>query len=270
MTRHIGGRMHRSRYADFYTILMTIDTQTLDPKRDPMGAAILDYLTTGRAKTLTVMSSMFDDDEMPVDYLFRTTDSMPPLELKALEMTRGTTLDVGAGAGCHALALQQRGVTVKAIDVSPLRGDPMRRRGIADVECINLFDPRLGGGFDTILMLINGTGIAGKMSGLGGLLRRVASLLAPGGQILIDSSDLSYVYQDEDGGMDIDLYGKYYGEVDYQMRYDRVEGLPFDWLYVDYPLLSAAAREAGIDCRLVAEGDHYDYLAQLSLERTNP
>ena len=119
-------------------------------------------------------------------------------------------------------------------------------------------------------MLMNGTGIAGKMSGLGGLLRRVASLLAPGGQILIDSSDLSYVYQDEDGGMDIDLSGKYYGEVDYQMRYDRVEGLPFDWLYVDYPLLSAAAREAELDCRLVAEGDHYDYLAQLSLERTNP
>lgn len=150
----------------FYTILMTIDTRTLDPKRDPMGAAILDYLTTGRAKTLTVMSSMFDDDEMPVDYLFRTTDSMPPLELKALEMTRGTTLDVGAGAGCHALALQQRGVSVKAIDVSPLSYDAMRRRGIADVECINLFDPRLSGGFDTILMLMNGTGIAGKMSGL--------------------------------------------------------------------------------------------------------
>ena len=129
MTRHIGGRVHRSRYADFYTTLMTIDTQTLDPKRDPMGAAILDYLTTGRAKTLTVMSSMFDDDEMPVDYLFRTTDSMPPLELKALEMTRGTTLDVGAGAGCHALALQQRGVSVKAIDVSPLSCEAMRRRG---------------------------------------------------------------------------------------------------------------------------------------------
>ena len=161
-------------------------------------------------------------------------------------------------------------MSVKAIDVSPLSCEAMRRRGIADVECINLFDPRLGGGFDTILMLMNGTGIAGKMSGLGGLLRRVASLLAPGGQILIDSSDLSYVYQDEDGGMDIDLSGKYYGEVDYQMRYDRVEGLPFDWLYVDYPLLSAAAREAGLDCRLVAEGDHYDYLAQLSLERTNP
>ena len=146
----------------------------------------------------------------------------------------------------------ERGVSVKAIDVSPLSCEAMRRRGIADVECINLFDPRLGGGFDTILMLMNGTGIAGKMSGLGGLLRRVASLLAPGGQILIDSSDLSYVYQDEDGGMDIDLSGKYYGEVDYQMRYDRVEGLPFDWLYVDYPLLSAAARVGG--ARLSARG----------------
>lgn len=250
----------------FYIIQMTIDTHTLDPKHDPMGAAILDYLATGRAKTLTVMSSMFDDDEMPVDYLFRTTDSMPPLERTALEMTRGWTLDVGAGAGCHALALQHDGVNVKAIDVSPLSCEAMRQRGIADVECINLFDPRLSGGFDTILMLMNGTGIAGRMSGLGGLLRRVAGLLAPGGQILIDSSDLSYVYQDEDGGMDIDLSGKYYGEVDYQMRYGSIEGEAFDWLYVDFPLLSTIALEAGLDCQLVAEGDHYDYLAQLTLK----
>ena len=104
MTRHIGGRVHRSRYADFYTILMTIDTQTLDPKRDPMGAAILDYLTTGRAKTLAVMSSMFEDDEMPVAHLFRSFDQMPRLEQKALETARGRVLDIGAGAGCHARA----------------------------------------------------------------------------------------------------------------------------------------------------------------------
>ena len=235
-----------------------------------MGAAIMDFLQKGKAGQLRVLSSMFDADEMPVKHLFRKSKDMPMLERKALEMAHGRILDVGAGAGCHALELQNEGKTVKAIDISPLSCEAMRLRGVAHVACVNLFAPALTAGYDTILMLMNGTGIAGKMSGLGGLLRRVASLLAPGGQILIDSSDLSYVYQDEDGGMDIDLSGKYYGEVDYQMRYDRVEGLPFDWLYVDYPLLSAAAREAGLDCRLVAEGDHYDYLAQLSLERTNP
>lgn len=228
-----------------------------------MGAAILEYQTSGKASRLRVFSSMFEEDEMPVKHLFRTFDAMPPLEQQALNMAQGRVLDVGAGAGCHALALQQRGLSVKAIDISPLSCEAMRLRGIKDVECINLFDKHLEGGYDTIMLLMNGTGIAGKVTNLPILFDRLKSLLTPNGQILIDSSDIKYIYQNEDGSFDIDLNAPYYGEVDYQMVYKDTKGEPFDWLYVDFPLLLSMAKNCGLQCQLVAQGQHYDYLAQI-------
>lgn len=250
----------------------------LNVLNDPMGAAISDYQRTGRAGKLRVRSSMFDEDEMPVPYLFRTQDKMPPLEQKALSETRGRVLDVGAGAGCHAWALQQRGFQVKAIDISPLSCEAMQSRGLEDVECINLFDPHLSTGYDTILMLMNGTGIAGKVSNLPLLLKQLHMLLNEGGQVLLDSSDLKYIYENEDGTYDIDIDGPYYGEVDYTMVYDglpqksttkgtmaskRVVGNSFDWLYVDFKLLKTMAEKCGFRCECVAKGNHYDYLARL-------
>lgn len=239
------------------------DRHTLDPSHDPMGAAILEYQKTGRAATLRVSSSMFDDDEMPVPHLFRTADAMPPLERRALDMARGRTLDVGAGAGCHALALQEAGLEVAAIDISPLACEAMRLRGVHNVACRNLFDEQLAGNYDTILLLMNGTGIAGHASRLGQLLLRLGQLLAPGGQVLVDSSDLKYVYDNGDGSFDLPQ-GRYYGEVDYLMTYRNVSGEPFDWLYADYGLLAAAAAGCGMKCNMVAEGKHYDYLAAIT------
>ena len=252
-----------------------MQTHTLSAERDPMGAAILDYQKEQRAGRLRVRSTMFEDDEMPVAHLFRNESEMPLLEQKALSLARGRILDVGAGAGCHALALQQRGMEVKAIDISPLSCEAMRLRGVRDVQCINLFDPRLTPqqtafptGFDTILLLMNGTGIAGKVSRLPMLLMRLRDLLAAGGQVLVDSSDLRYIYEDEEGHMDIDPKEPYYGEVDYQMVYKNlrgktIEGDSFDWLYADFGLLQSTARACAMGCELVAEGDHYDYLARL-------
>ena len=249
----------------------------LSADKDPMGAAILDYQTSGKAGRLRVLSSMFEEDEMPVKHLFRKFEEMPRLEQKALSLARGKVLDAGAGTGCHALALQDKGLTVKAIDISPLSCEAMRLRGVRDVECINLFDEHLSGGtshrgespsdsgFDTILLLMNGTGIAGKIENLPTLFNRLKALLNPGGKVLIDSSDLKYIYENEDGSFDINLNGAYYGEVDYQMVYKNVKGTPFDWLYVDFPLLKSIAESCGLHCELVAEGDHYDYLASLTL-----
>ena len=236
----------------------------LDPEHDPMGAAILEYQQKGRADTLCVLSSMFDDDEMPVAHLFREYEDMPPLERKALSLARGKVLDVGAGAGCHTLTLQEKGMDVTAIDISPLSCKAMVERGVHNALCINIFDEKLNEKYDTILMLMNGTGIAGVIKNLPVLFARLNDLLNDDGQVLVDSSDLKYVYEDEDGSFDIDLNGDYYGEVDYQMAYKDIKGEPFDWLYVDYPLLSAAAASAGMKAELIMEGDHYDYLARIT------
>lgn len=238
---------------------------TIDSIHDPMGATIRDYHLRGKAARLRVMSSMFDEDEMPVDHLFRTFDDMPHLEQKALNMAYGKVLDIGAGAGCHALALQERGMDVKAIDISPLSCEVMKERGIKDVECVNLFCKQLQGKYDTQLLLMNGTGIAGKLSQLPALLNRLKELLSEEGQILIDSSDLKYIYENEDGSMDIDLNAQYYGEVDYQMQYRDIKGEPFDWLYTDPMLLASVSKQCGLQCQIMEQGEHYDYLAKLTL-----
>lgn len=238
---------------------------TIDSIHDPMGAAIRDYHLRGKAARLRVMSSMFDEDEMPVDHLFRTFDDMPHLEQKALNMAYGKVLDIGAGAGCHALALQERGMDVKAIDISPLSCEVMKERGIKDVECMNLFCKQLQGKYDTLLLLMNGTGIAGKLSQLPALLNRLKELLSEEGQILIDSSDLKYIYENEDGSMDIDLNAPYYGEVDYQMQYRDIKGEPFDWLYTDPMLLASVSKQCELQCQIMEQGEHYDYLAKLTL-----
>lgn len=236
---------------------------TLSPNNDPMGAAIRDYQSKGKASRLRVLSSMFDEDEMPVAHLFRTFNQMPRLEQKALSMAKGRVLDIGAGAGCHALVLQERGLEVKAIDISPLSCEVMKERGVKNAECVNLFDPQLQGKYDTLLLLMNGTGIAGKLNRLSMLLNRLKELLAEGGQILIDSSDLKYIYENEDGSMDIDLNAPYYGEVDYQMQYKNVKGEPFDWLYTDPMLLASISKQCALNCEIVEEGENYDFLARL-------
>lgn len=236
---------------------------TLSPNNDPMGAAIRDYQNNGKASRLRVLSSMFDEDEMPVAHLFRTFNQMPRLEQKALSMAKDRVLDIGAGAGCHALALQERGLEVKAIDISPLSCEVMKERGVKNAECVNLFNPQLQGKYDTLLLLMNGTGIAGKLNRLPMLLNRLKELLAEGGQILIDSSDLKYIYENEDGSMDIDLNAPYYGEVDYQMQYKNVKGEPFDWLYTDPMLLASISKQCGLNCEIVVEGENYDFLARL-------
>ncbi|MBR5852176.1 MAG: class I SAM-dependent methyltransferase [Bacteroidaceae bacterium] len=240
--------------------------QTITNKeKDPMGMAISDYYHTGKAGKLRVLSSMFYEDEIPVATLFRDFDEMPIQEQKAIELCRGKILDVGAGSGCHSVILKERGHETVAIDISELSVEVMRERGI-DARNTNFFDETFTEKFDTILLAMNGIGIVGKIDNLPAFFRSIKRLLAPGGQVLLDSSDIRYIFMDEDGGMDIDLAAGYYGEIDYKMRYKNITGKPFDWLYIDFDTLSMYAEEHGLICEKCIDGEHYDYLARITLK----
>ena len=227
-----------------------------------MGRAIADYHAAGKASRLRVFSPMFDEDEIPVPDLFRTFDEMPAIEQEALQAASGAILDVGAGAGCHSLALQAMEKRVTAIDISPLAVASMRLRGVKDVLEQDFFT--LDGQFDTILMLMNGIGIVGTLSRLPAFFMQVDHLLAPGGQVLCDSSDLCYLYEDEDGIIDLTGVEGYYGELTYQMQYKAVKGEPFPWLFIDPETLSEQAAAHGFYCDILVRGPHYDYLARLT------
>lgn len=242
-----------------------INTALLSSDKDPMGAAIADYYMHHKAERLRVFSSLFDEDEIPVKELFRSGKQMPLLERTALELASGKILDAGAGSGCHSLALQEAGKAVHAIDISPLSVEVMKQRGVHNVAQTNLFDERFCDSYDTILMLMNGSGIIGKLENLPDFFRKMKQLLRQDGCILMDSSDLRYLFEEEDGSFVIDLAGDYYGEVDFRMQYKDIQGDCFDWLYIDFQTLSLYAAENGFKAELIKEGKHYDYLAKLSI-----
>lgn len=235
----------------------------MNVKNDPMGAAIYDYHKNGVADVLRVFSSQFEEDEIPVEDLFRKYDDMPELERIALDSAYGEILDVGAGSGCHSLALSAMGKSSVAVDISPLSVMTMKERGV-DAHLIDFYDDSFCRRFDTVLMLMNGTGIIGTLENMPVFFSRLSQLLKPEGCLLIDSSDLRYLFEEEDGSLMIDLADDYYGQLDYQMQYKDVTGEPFDWLYVDFETLSYYAEENGFKAELLAEGDHYDYLARLT------
>ena len=235
-------------------------------EKDPMGRAILDYHNNGKAAKLRVFSSMFYEDEIPVSTLFRSFAEMPIQEQKAIECCKGRVLDVGAGAGCHSLELKARGLDVVAIDISELSVGVMKERDI-DARVIDFFDESFAEKFDTLLFAMNGIGIVGKTENLEKFFRSAKRLLAPGGQLLLDSSDIRYIFMDDDGSMDINLAAGYYGEIDFTMRYKNIRGEKFDWLYIDFDTLAMYAESNGFKCEKVVDGKHYDYLARITLEQ---
>jgi SAM-dependent methyltransferase len=234
---------------------------------DIMGTALLEYQNGVYTDDLITVSSLGDEDRIPLPYLFRDWDQMPLIEQKALALCKGTVLDIGCAAGSHSLHLQQGGFEVFALDRSPGAMETCRRRGIKNTVQSNILQYR-DRKFDTLLMLMNGIGIAEKLKKLGPFLEHLKSLLNPNGQILLDSSDIIYMFeQDDDGGVWVPNNGSYYGEVTYTMGYKGVKSEPFSWLYIDFERLKEIVEAHGLRCELVISGSHYDYLARLGLPR---
>lgn len=238
--------------------------------KDLFGRAILDYQTGNNPEDLITETSISDEDEMPVAYLFRGFKEMPAIEKKALQLAKGKVLDVGCGAGSHSLYLQnEKGLEVTSIDISEKAIKTCELRGLKNSKKMNLLDFESTEKFDTIILLMNGTGIFGKMNQISNYLQKLNSLLNDGGQILIDSSDLIYMYdQDEDGSYQVPA-DYYYGELSFTIQYKGETEEPFDWLYVDYNTLQNATHANGLQCELVLEGEHFDYLARLIKRNSN-
>jgi methylase of polypeptide subunit release factors len=235
-------------------------------KNDPMGAAMAAYMQGAKDAEVVVASNLAEDDVIPVHYLFRSEREMPELELLALQQCQGKVLDIGAGAGSHSLALQEQGHAVTALDVSSGAVEVMRKRGVQQVLHKDFFDLK-NQQYDTLLMLMNGIGIAGNLLGLERFLEHAKTLLSPEGQILLESSDILYMYEAEDGSVLLDLNTGYYGEMQYNMKYKDQESGWFNWLFIDAAILEDYATQHGFTFGVLYEGEYGEYLARLSLEK---
>jgi len=228
---------------------------------DILGEALQDHFNTGTAETLWVHNSYGEDEVMPVDLFFRDEADMPELELKALELCRGRVLDIGAGAGSHALILQQRNIAVTALDISTTAVAIMKKRGVTDAVEKNIFELELSDTYDTLLFMMNGIGVTGTIAGFKAFLQKAKTYLKPGGQLLFDSSDISYLYQEIQFPVNA-----YFGEVAFAYEYKQKRGKWFKWVYIDQQTLKEVAAAAGWNSHIVMEDDNDQYLAQLTLK----
>ena len=233
--------------------------------KDLMGRAIWDYYYQENPEDLQTETSISEMDDLPVSYLFRDYQEMNALEKKALDLSFGKVLDVGSGAGSHSLYLQnERKLEVTALDISPKSIEVCKARGVKNAICEDLlqFSEK---NFDTVLLLMNGTGIFQSLEHIDQYLQKLKSLVAENGQILLDSTDILYMYdQDEDGGVLVPATG-YYGELDYYLHYKGESELPMKWLYLDFDTLENAAIANGFKIQKIEQLED-SYLAQLTLK----
>ena len=230
--------------------------------KDPFGHAIHDYANEPTtSENIAVVSDLCEEDIMPTAYLFRDFDMMPDIEQLALSLAKGKILDVGACAGCHAKYLLAKGENVLSIDVSPGAITYLQQKEIP-AQQINFFDVKEK--FDTLLILMNGIGIAGDLEGLPKFLSQIKNVLTPDGIAYCDSTDIRYLYTEEDGSMWVDLNARYHGEMQFKMTYKDSESDWFKWLYIDFELFSEYAQKEGLKATLVKEGDNNSYLTSLT------
>lgn len=227
---------------------------------DVLGQALFDYHQAKQQESrLWIHNKYGEKEEMPVEAYFREEDDMPDLEWLALNECRGTVLDIGAGAGSHALLLQERGYDVTALEISPLAAAVMRERGVKSIVEADIY--KYGDiKYDTLLLLMNGIGLAGTIEGLKTLLDHLKKVLHKGGRILFDSSDIAYLYEGN-----IPEGGEYYGELWYQYEYRGRKTDWFKWLYIDELSLQKIANELGYQMEVLLEDEYGQYLVRLTL-----
>ncbi len=227
---------------------------------DVLGKALKDFHFNESPSKLWIRNEYGAPEEMPLDTYFRDKEEMPELELCALGTCVGHILDVGAGAGSHALELQTRGAVVDALDISAGACTVMRRRGVRSVLNTNIFDFK-SPHYDTLLLLMNGIGLCGDLNGLKRFLKHAKLLLKPGGKLLFDSSDVDYLYKDGFKRPDA-----YYGEIAYQYEYKGLKTDWFKWLYIDFNTLCSLANEDGWLAQQIYKDEFDQYLCKLTLK----
>jgi hypothetical protein len=227
---------------------------------DPLGKAISEYWENPQGKYSSVEVFMNGEpmQEMHATLFFRNSRQFKQYERLALKECVGPVLDVGAASGIHSIWLHSRGLEVTSLDFSELCCKVMLQRGLTEVVCddVMLYDPKKK--FKTILLLMNGTGLAGSLDNLVPFLKKLKKMLQKDGQILIDSSDIMYYYR----GRAMPLHC-YYGDVEFQMRYGKMHGSPFPWTFVDPDTLLRYAEQAGYTTEFLHTDSGGHYLAKL-------
>lgn len=225
--------------------------------KDVFGQALLDYYHNKFEPPLLLHNEYDSPEVIPIERYFIGEEEYSDLENFALQQLHGKILDIGSASGRHAHSLQNMGNDITAMDISPLCGRLMKEMGVEKIMIDDIYSFSKQK-YDTISMLMNGIGISGNINGLEQLLQHLKSILNPSGQLVMDSSDISYLY---DGSSLTEE--SYFGELKFNYEYKGILDEQFEWLYIDQNKLIAVADSIGWNCQIIFEDETGAYLARL-------
>jgi len=225
--------------------------------KDVFGQALVDFYYDSFEPPLLLHNEYGPPEIIPIERYFIDYEEYSDLELFAMTQFKGKIIDVGAATGRHALHLQDLGFDVSAMDISRNCGQLMETLGVEKIIIDDIYRYQESA-YDTVSMLMNGIGIAGNIKNLKQLLNHLRKILNPSGQLLVDSSDISYLYEDSEYPEN-----KYFGELNFHYEYKGALGDPFDWLYIDPSTLIKVTKSVGWNCQVLFEDETQAFLARL-------
>jgi len=117
-------------------------------------------------------------------------EDWPDFERRALDRLDGRVLDIGAGAGRVALALQERGVPVTGLDISPASVEVARARGVRETALATVDDhARSGERYDAFALFGNNIGLFGGRERAPVFLAALAAMARPGALLVGQGMD---------------------------------------------------------------------------------
>ena len=225
---------------------------------DPMGKAVYDFHFNEQLHPLLIFDKFGPPVPMDVAYYFRDFKKMPKLEQEALRQCSGKILDVGAGAGSHALYLQNNHLDITALDISKYNCEVMKDRGLKSVIHQSIWDYPVKG-YDTLLFMMNGLGFVGTVENLQAMLLHFHKTTDHHVQLIVDSCDVYYLFENRPQPEDY-----YYGEIKCQYRYGELSSSWFKWLYIDEGYFHLVASNAGWNLDIIDRDTDRQFLARLT------
>lgn len=228
---------------------------------EPLAAALMDHFETGKPRRVQATRADGVCFEIETEEYFTLEGQLASLDAQAMQRCCGRVLDVGAGAGRHALVLQEQGCEVVAIDVSPLCVSLCQERGVRDARLFDVLDLSMEaplGKFDTIFFGMQTLGVAGGVGALGTMLTRLRASLSPNGKIVADSSALREAWDGEVADTSASR-----GEIVLSTRYRGWRGEPFPWLYLSETHLREVAEEVGFKVETLVEDPGGEFLVEM-------
>jgi SAM-dependent methyltransferase len=224
---------------------------------DILGSAIESYFLSKDDTPVRVFINRNEEPEMHPSIFFRHYRNMLKYEKIALKESQGKVLDLGCGAGCHALYLQGKGLDVTAVEISKKSAKVAQKRGVEKVINEDWRNLSLKN-FDTVLVLMNGMGLAESPAELKIMFRKLKGFLSKSGSILIDSTDVTYAKADWPM-----LDSEYFGKVQFELKY-KGKTQCFPWLFIDFETAIQTAKSIRLHVEVLERARNGHFLLRLS------